>query len=254
MPKKIRRPILVDSVQCWVCGNTEQEYAENVAKLFQRQSGISAEKAATKEVLLKDYLRGFVDTYKSCQQELTMRNREQIIKKHINPRVGEMRLSEITTATFQKWFDELADLGYKKETVLKIKNILNPALDSAVEDGLLARNSLRSSRIVIHAKDGEKHKAIPPEKMKRVREGLMDLPEMLRLLTALLSYEGLRQEEVLGLQWQDVDFENKLLHIRRAVVHSSRNQPIVKEPKTKASKRTVPLAEPLANLLTVGCI
>ena len=82
----------------------------------------------------------------------------------------------------------------------------------------------------------------------------MDLPEMLRLLTALLSYEGLRLEEVLGLQWQDVDFENKLLHIRRAVVHSSRNQPIVKEPKTKASKRTAPLAEPLANLLTVGCI
>ena len=252
MPKKIRRPILVDGVQCWVCGNTEQEYAENVAKLFQRQSGISAEKAATKEVLLKDYLRGFVDTYKSRQQELTMRNREQIIKKHINPRVGEMRLSEITTATFQKWFDELADLGYKKETVLKIKNILNPALDSAVEDGLLPRNPLRSSRIVIHAKDGEKHKAIPPEKMKRVREGLMDLPEMLRLLTALLSYEGLRLEEVLGLQWQDVDFENKLLHVRRAVVHSSRNQPIVKEPKTKASKRTVPLAEPLANLLTAG--
>ena len=87
MPKKIRRPILVDGIQCWVCGNTEQEYAENAAKLFQRQSDIPAEKAATKEVLLKDYLRGFVDTYKSRQQELTMRNREQIIRVYLKTRI-----------------------------------------------------------------------------------------------------------------------------------------------------------------------
>ena len=252
MPKKIRRPIMIDGVKCWICGDNEQEYAENAAKLFQRQSDIPAEKTETKEILLKDYLRGFVDTYKSRQQELTMRNREQIIRKHINPRIGELKLTEITTAMFQRWFDELASAGYKKETVLKIKNTLNPALDSAVEDGLIARNPLRSKRIVIHAEDGENHKAIPPKKMKQVRDGLAALPEISKLLAALLSYEGLRLEEVLGLQWQDVDFENKLLHVRRAVVHPSRNQPIVKIPKTKSSVRTVPLAEPLAELLTAG--
>ncbi len=49
----------------------------------------------------------------------------------------------------------------------------------------------------------------------------------------------MRLEEVLGLKWGDVDLENGLFHIRRAVTHPDRNQPEVKETKTDASRRSL---------------
>ena len=55
----------------------------------------------------------------------------------------------------------------------------------------------------------------------------------------------MRFEEILGLQWNDIDLEAKEIKIQRAVVHLTRNQPLVKLPKTKASLRTIPLADKL---------
>ena len=64
------------------------------------------------------------------------------------------------------------------------------------------------------------------------------------------GYTGLRFEEILGLQWEDFNLETREIKIQRAVVHPTRNQPIVKLPKTKASVRTIPLADKLLEHLT----
>lgn len=81
--------------------------------------------------------------------------------------------------------------------------------------------------------------------MLHVRNHIDTLPERERRLFALLFYTGLRFEEILGLQWEDIDLEAREIRIQRAVVHPTRNQPIVKLPKTKASVRTIPLADKL---------
>lgn len=98
--------------------------------------------------LLKDYLPTFFDVFKNKQRTITKLNRDRIAKNHILPKFGEWPLNKITTMELQKWFDELAN-SYSHETILKIKNILNPALDAAVEDGYIQRNPLNSSRIHI---------------------------------------------------------------------------------------------------------
>ena len=60
----------------------------------------------------------------------------------------------------------------------------------------------------------------------------------------LLSYTGMRMEEVLGLRWEDIDFEENKIHIRRAVVHPKRNQAEVKDTlKTDSSRRDIPLQD-----------
>ena len=98
--------------------------------------------------MLGDYLQSFVKIFKSDQESLTVINRDRIIKNHIIPRFGSTRLDKLTVTALQQWFNELA-AGYSKETILKIKNTLSPALDSAVEDGYLQRNPLKSNRISI---------------------------------------------------------------------------------------------------------
>lgn len=62
----------------------------------------------------------------------------------------------------------------------------------------------------------------------------------------------LRLEEVFGLQWCDIDVENMVLHIRRAVTHPTRNRPEIKDTKTAVSVRDLWLAETARKYRTGG--
>ncbi len=77
------------------------------------------------------------------------------------------------------------------------------------------------------------------------------LPEPLRTAAELDAFTGLRRGELIGLQWEDVDFENLVIHVRRSVVMMVQGAP-----KTEASAKDVPLdaalAESLLKLRLVG--
>jgi len=166
------------------------------------------------------------------------------------PKIGSMPIRTITTAFIQKWFDGLCEKGLARETLLKIKNVASPAFDSAVCDGLITLNPFKDQRFKINTDKGGHHKAIPHEKMEAVKAQLSALPDTERRMMALLCYTGMRIEEVLGLRWQDVDAEKKVLHVTQAVVHPERNKPLVKEPKTKSSARSIPMPDKLIELIS----
>lgn len=73
-----------------------------------------------------------------------------------------------------------------------------------------------------------------------------------RAYMAIQALHPLRLEEVLGLKWEDVDTRNKVLHIRRAVTHPTRNQPEIKSTKTETSTRDVGLSEVAIQYLVPG--
>ena len=69
---------------------------------------------------------------------------------------------------------------------------------------------------------------------------------------ALAALHPLRLEEVLGLQWQDIDFRTHTIYIRRAVTHPNRNLGLVGEPKTEASKRPIAMVRQIEKYLSPG--
>jgi integrase len=73
---------------------------------------------------------------------------------------------------------------------------------------------------------------------------LANLPEPLRTAIELDAFTGLRRGELIGLQWQDVDFESLLVHVRRSVVMM-----VEGTPKTEASAKDLPLDAALAESL-----
>lgn len=58
---------------------------------------------------------------------------------------------------------------------------------------------------------------------------------------ALIALHPLRLEEVLGLKWDDIDLDQMVIHVRRAVTHPNRSSAEIKETKTAASMRDVAL-------------
>ena len=255
MAKRIQQRATINGEVKWLSGANQQELFECYLK-HAISAGIVAINDGTKtETQTKDaihfgkYLKEFISTYKSKQSSLTMSNRLRIMERHILPRLGAIPIDQVKTSDIQIWFDELVDQGYARETILKIKNTISPAFDSAVEDGLISVNPIKSKRLVINTHKGSHHKAIPPAKMMWVREHVHILPMREKRIVALLSYTGMRLEEVLGVCWDDFDFHAKRIHINRAVIHPTRNQPEVKLPKTAAGNRVIPLPDKLIELL-----
>jgi integrase len=73
---------------------------------------------------------------------------------------------------------------------------------------------------------------------------LDELTDPCRTITLAAALTGLRKSELFGLQWQDVDFENNLLHVRRSIVEQ-----VVGRTKTAGSNRPLPLNVELAKAL-----
>lgn len=251
MPKRLTEKVTINGHPRWVHGYSVQELFDNYVKLMVNEGLIEWVEEDDAVPIFGKYLKEFYRTFKQGQQSNTVVNRERTIRNHIEPAFGSKRMDRIRTTDIQKWFNSLAKT-YSKETIMKIKNVMSPVFDAAVEDEILDRNPMASKRIEIRGKETVHHKAIPKEKMADIRNSLGMLSERERLMAALLCYTGMRFEEVLGLRWDDIDLKNNKIVVRRAVVHPNRNLPEIKCPKTKTSERTVPVCDALFHELFKG--
>ncbi len=246
MPKRLRERITVNGQTRWITGINMQQLCDNYVQLLANEGIIVWTDIESECPMMKDYIDQFYSTYKQNQTETTIINRDRIIKNHILPKFGERKINTITTAECQAWINTL-NKKYARETILKIKNVIFPVFEAAVEDRLMERNPLQSRFIEIGGKDTVPHKAIPKEKMIQIRLEAPTLDRKEKLMVALLSYTGMRFEEVLGIRWDDINED--WITIQRAVVHPKRNAPLIKKPKTKTSNRIVPYKQELKDLI-----
>ena len=90
-----------------------------------------------------------------------------------------------------------------------------------------------------------------PDDWTRIKRPMRDLHLLEscdRVLLALFLYTGLRRGEVLGLQWENINWKRRMIFVEQAVTFHN-NQPIIGNPKSEAGKRSIPLDERLVNIL-----
>lgn len=255
MPTRYKQKMTLNGQDKWVTGRTLKDLLEAYLDLCIKEGTVApgfllhAQKKSDTPIL-GEYLDQFVELYKNNQQSLTKESRSRIIRNHIKPKFGSKQISDISTNDIQAWFNELDSSGYSHKTLLKIKNTFSPCLDAAVEDGYIQRNPFKSSRLTIGGSETKHHKAIPADKMQNIRNYIHNITDVkMRFMLVLLSYTGMRMEEVLGLRWEDIDFQDNWINIQRAVVHPKRNKPEIKDTKSKTSKRRIPLPDEVKKVL-----
>ena len=255
MTQRLKQQVQINGTSRWITGKSIQDLLESYLSLCISNGVVvppvvAQTKAQTSSPLFGPYLINFNEIYKSKQQSLTKQSRENIAKNHIIPKWGRSPIDSIRTSDLQLWFNDLESQGYSHETLLKIKNNMNPALDAAVEDGYISRNPMRSTRLKIGGSETVHHKAIPSDKIKQVRLQISHIQDdRVRRMATLLCNTGMRLEEILGLKWEDLDFDDNWIFVQRAVVHPSRNMPEVKSPKSVSSKRKIPLTNTIKKQL-----
>lgn len=248
MANKINRKVTINGKTHCIRANSEQEYADKIAQLFQCRKGIDA---SDKHVFV-DYAWNWFEIYsKPNVATVTANTYKRQMTAHLFPVLGDKYIEDITVDDIQRLFN---NMNGAKTTKLKTKQVLNMIFDTALEDGFINKNPMQSKRLKI---SGKASKTTPEYTVEQMRFLIRNLDKIKnpvdRMYLAIQALHPLRLEEVLGLKWEDVDTENMVLHICRAVTHPDRNKPEIKLPKTEASLRYIGLSTIAAEYLLVGC-
>ena len=181
----------------------------------------------------------------------------QIIESYIKPRLGNERISDLTTADFQQMYNNIKKYGRVNEhpergteladsMVRKIHMMLHQAMDVAVREHLIVKNPTDGTTV---PKNNYAPKQILTEaQLERFMEELKKDPIWHDFFYTELT-TGMRKGEICGLQWRDLDMKTGRLKICRAVI-AQRYQPcVVGETKTQAGNRTLVLPPSTLELL-----
>jgi integrase len=164
---------------------------------------------------------------------------DNMIDTHLNPIFGDTQLRLITKDAVQSFLAVKARSGSSWKTVKHIRTAFCTIIEAAVRDELLTSNPVRRTRLPRRGPVQEKD----PIDTEMVKELIAKLAEPSRSIAALLATTGLRIGELLALRWQDVDLQNGNLWVRQTVYEGHFD-----EPKTKRSKRHIPLAPQTAEI------
>jgi integrase len=161
---------------------------------------------------------------------------ENYLKKWILPRWKSYRISDVKAVDVEAW---LKTIPLARGSKAKIRNIMSALFSHAMRWEWAENNPIANVRQ--SAKRMRVPDVLTPLEITAL---LTQLPEPLRTAAEIDAFTGLRRGELIGLQWQDVNFEDRLIHVRRSVVMMVQGLP-----KTEASAKDVPLDSALAESL-----
>jgi integrase len=168
----------------------------------------------------------------------TFERYEQIVRIHLKPALGRVKLKALTPAHVRGLYREKLEAGSSARTVRYIHTTLHKALKQAVMDGLIPRNATEVVKPPQQTR--EEMRPLTPEQAKLLLRAAHEAEDRLEALYVLAIHTGLRQGELLGLKWDDVDLEGGSLQVRRTLT-ITKDGPVFTTPKTAGSRRSVKL-------------
>lgn len=195
---------------------------------------------------LGDYASHWLERKRKVK-ETTLVNYKLYINNYIVPDLGEKLLCSVTSTDVQDMLDKHKDKA--KKTLKEIKDLLKQIYKYAISDGLVQRNPCESVDLFIPSDKETRRQALDIEDYRDIISHMHLLNVSDRIFLGMFMYTGMRRGEVLGLRWEDIDFESNEIHVRRNATYPGTNVAVVTTPKTKAGTRTIPLDPTLAELL-----
>ena len=164
-----------------------------------------------------------------------------LLSRHINPTFGSTSLSSINAQAVRRWHVGIART--RPTTAAKAYRLMSSIMRTAVNDGLIESNPCQIRGAAV-----ERAPERPIATMAEVDQLAALMPPKLQIAVVLAAWCQLRRGEVRGLRRKDIDLERGLLTIEVTRTTAMSGRTIVKEPKTRAGRRSVAIP---ANALEV---
>jgi integrase len=255
-----------ESREAWVVDYTDQA-GERHIETFDRKKDADARHAdvkidvkkgihvaAGKTVTVAEAATRWIEAAEVDLERATAKTYREHVRLHIVPYIGRLRLSDMSVPMVSKFRDTLRQEGRSPDMVRRVLVSLGSIIADAQDHGLVAHNAVRELRR--NRKRGKDRQAelrrkgklkvgkdIPtPDEISLI---LHHAPARWRPVLLVAAYTGLRASELRGLRWEDVSFEDCVLHVRQRADRLND----IGAPKSAAGHRTVPFGKIVANTL-----
>jgi len=197
-----------------------------------------------KRITFGNFMLQWLDKHASNIAPTTLDGYRSYINNRIVPALGDKLLNELLPGDIEDFYTALAK-QCKRRTIIQIHSIISKAMKYANKNKMLLDNPMQyvdlpkqEAKYIPNIYDESEYK-----KLLDIVKGTMD-----EIYVVLAGGVGLRLSEIHGLQWSDVDFENKTLTIQRSIVRTSQGS-VVKSPKNISSIRTMIVSDKIIDIL-----
>ncbi len=230
--RRVYRKRVIGTVEQYPDGKAARVAA--AALLTQLNGNLGHDKACktTVEQVSEHFEQKELRSGDSFRSFATVKTYRGYIRKWIKPKWGSFYLDEVKAVDVEAW---LRRLPMARSSRAKIRNVLSILFNHACRYELFDRNPIRFVR------QGAKRRSAPVVLTALEIRALVDhLALRERTLVLLAASTGLRQSELFGLKWRDVDLERGELSVTRSIVFG-----VVGRCKTESSQKPVPLRSQL---------
>ena len=190
------------------------------------------------QTTLEDFLHQWLISYQNTIRPNTFDQYAGLIHNRIIPALGKIKLKDLGTDKVQSFINYEVTRGASPSMIRYIHGVLRRALNFAVKWNLIVRNpALGISRPRIIRNE---MKTLSDDQVRSFLSSVKG--NRYESLYWLAISTGLRQGELLGLKWSDLEWSTKHLHIRRQVQRQKGKGLVLTEPKSAAGKRLVVLS------------
>lgn len=203
------------------------------------------------KITISEYIPKWYETHRRGLSPTTDRRYRDYINTHILPNLGDFELQKLTTLQIQEFINYMLERGNKCSSNIKglsAKSVrdciilFKQALKQAIEWGMLSRNPADGVRIpTVTRRD-------PVILTEEQAQSVLDsLTGTYGYIPALISYHtGMRLGEVIALSWDAVNLDAATIEVQQSyTLTDEEGRPVIKEPKTKAGRRTVEIGHTL---------
>jgi len=221
--------------RCWKTlprGTTKaKEHLREIEEQLAKGNYIPQKKIPT----FSEVARDWVDSMKPDLRASTWSVYEGHTRNHFEE-FNLLKINQITTANIEKYITGSQEAGMNISTLRKVLVTLGQIFAYAVRHGYLSYNPFADAKRP-KAKKGESKKNIRILSPEEIQAFLDALPsKKYHTMFKLAIMTGVRQGELIGLKWSDIDWDNRQIHIRRTF-----NNQDWYDPKTPTSERKIDL-------------
>ena len=245
--KQIRKSIL---------GKTQAEVRTKLKEALAEATEIDVVKSG--EYNVAGWVQAWYSLYAQPNvRETTARYYKGYIDHHVIPRLGDIPLNKLTSLDMQQFYKDLLENGRIREdtkvkkpglsstTVHGIHVMLKSALKRAVQERLIPFNP---AEFCIPPKITKPElQVIPSERYQSYLTAAEQRGVLPMFYLELIS--GLREGELVALQWSDLDIENKTISVSKQAGRNNAGEPDITRPKTENSIRKISIPQDAADFL-----
>lgn len=236
-------------------GKRHTIYAQTLAELREKEKEVEENlRNGIKTTASRVTLNEMFDLYMSGKTELkqsTRTNYNYMYNNYIREELGYRKITTIKYSDIKKFYNSLIrDKNFKPNSMEIVNTILHPTFTLAVRDGYIRTNPTDGAMAEIkksHNWEKPKRHALTIEEQEAFVKYVANSKtynHWLTLFTVFLG-TGCRVGEIVGLRWDDCDFENNTISINHNLVYRQQDDGKcefhVTTPKTSAGIRTVPM-------------